>query len=320
MPQKILITGGAGFIGHQMIDYILQETDYELVVLDGLTYAGALDRITDLDSYKQHPTRVTFVHHNLRSPINEMVAEKIGPVDYIMHLAANSSVEHTIKHPEESVLDNVLGTVNLLQYARDAKPKKFFYFSTDEVYGPAPEGVNFDEEAPHKPSNPYAAGKAAGEDYAHAFFVTYGVPVVITNTMNVFGFRQHSEKFVPTVIRSVQTGATLPVYANSDKTKAGSRFWIFAYDVADAMLFLIDWGEPGQKYHIVGEERDNLDFAKEIAAVMGKPLNYEMVDFHTSRPGHDLRYGMSGTKLAELGWKHKFGITEAFKKIVASYA
>lgn len=328
--MKILLTGGAGFIGYQLLDYFLENTPHKFIVLDGLTYAGNLNRITALDSYKKDTSRVKFVYHNLRAPINELVMKSIGDVDYIIHLAANSSVEDTIRNPEDSVLDNVMATVNVLQFARRVwgltKPgaipppgKLMLYFSTDEVYGPAPEDINFGEEAPHRPSNPYSAGKAAGEDYCHAFHVTYKVPVCITNTMNVFGFDQHPEKFIPTVIRCVKNGNMLPVYGTADKTKAGSRFWIFAYDVADAVLFLLDKATPGEKYHIVGTERNNLELAQDIAASMGGELKYEIVDFHSSRPGHDLRYGMSGEKMAKMGWKLKFGLDGAFKKIIESY-
>ena len=318
--MKILVTGSCGFVGHQLVDYFLQKTDHEIIAMDGLTYAGSLERITSLESYRKDTSRVKFVHHNLRSPINEYAAEKIGEVDYILHLAANSSVEHTIKYPVESVLDNVLATVHVLEFARTQKNLKLMnYFSTDETYGPMPEGEDATEDYPHRPSNPYSAGKAGGEDYCLAYFTTYKVPVFITNTMNIVGYSQGGEKFVPSVIRCIKEGKTIPIYSNKEKTKAGSRFWIFAYDVADAILFLLDRAVAGERYHIVGTEKDNLDLAKEIAGLMSKELKYEMVNFHESRPGHDLRYGMSGEKMAKMGWKLKFGLTEAFEEIIKSY-
>ena len=313
---KVLVTGSAGFVAHQVIDYFLQHTDYEIVALDGLTYAGSLERITGLESYQREKDRVKFVYWNLRSPINEYAAEKIGQVDYILHLAANSSVEQTIKFPVESVFDNVLATVNVLEFARTQKNLKLMnYFSTDEVYGPAPEGVNFDENAPHRPSNPYSAGKAGGEDYCHAYYTTYQLPVFITNTMNCIGPSQHNEKYVPTIVRSIVNGETLKVYSDKEKQKAGSRFWIFVPDVASALLFLLDRASPGEKYHIVGIEKNNLDLAKEIAMIAGKDLKYEMHDFHSSRAGHDLRYGMSGEKLAKMGWK---STTQSFDESLKS--
>jgi dTDP-glucose 4,6-dehydratase len=319
MKQRILISGAAGFVGHQVVDYFLKNTSFDLVLLDGLTYAGSLERITSLESY--NPNRVRFVYHNLRSPINNLVSEKIGEVDFILHLAANSSVEYTIDHPIESVYDNVLGTVHMLEFARTQKNLKMMnYFSTDEVYGPASEGVNFDENAPHRPSNPYSAGKAAGEDYCHAYFTTYRLPVFITNTMNCIGPDQHPEKYIPTVVRCIMKDETLKVYSDKEKTKAGSRFWIFVPDVANALTFLLLNAKAGERYNIVGIEKDNLELAKEMAKIAGKELKYEMVDFHSSRPGHDLRYGMSGEKLAKMGWKSTTSsFNESLKKTVEWY-
>ena len=315
--KKVLITGIGGFVAYQIADYLLQNTDYQIIGLDGLTFAASLNRIVSLDSYKKDPSRIKFVYWNLRSPLNEYVSEQIGEVDYILHLAANSSVEHTIKFPVESVFDNVLATVNMLEFARKQKGLKMMnYFSTDEVNGPSSHGEYFDEQAPHRPSNPYSAGKAAGEDYCFAYINTYKVPVFITNTMNIVGSSQGKEKYVPTVIRCVKNGETLPVYSNREKTKAGSRFWISAYDVADAINFLLDKASPGEKYNIVGTEMDNLDLAQMIAKNIGKPLLYEMHDFHSSRPGHDLAYRMTGEKMKKMGWELKRGIEGEIKRIV----
>lgn len=321
MTDRVLVTGAAGFIGHQVVDAFLGLTDWDLVLLDGLTYAGNLNRITDLYTYQKNKERVTFVYHNLRAPINDLVSERIGDIDYIFHLAANSSVEFTLMNPLITVYDNVFATVNVLEFARKEKDLKLMnYFSTDEVYGPVKNPSDgFDENAPHRPSNPYSAGKAAGEDYCHAWYVTYHTPVFISNAMNVFGFNQHPEKYIPTVIRHVQAGTSLPVYSSAGGKVAGSRYWIFAYDVADALLFLANRAEAGQKYHIRGTWMDNLDLAKKIAERVGKPLNYEMYDFHSSRPGHDLHYGLTDTKMQMMGWKLKYGIDEGLDMIIPSY-
>lgn len=318
---RVLITGAAGFIGHQVVDSFLKNTNWDLVLLDGLSYAGNLNRITDLVSYTNGRNRVNFVYHNLRAPINDLVSERIGSVDYIFHLAANSSVEFTLGNPLITVYDNVMATVNMLEFARRQEDLILMnYFSTDEVYGPVKNpGDGFDEEAPHKPSNPYSAGKAAGEDYAHAWHVTYGTPVFITNAMNVFGYSQHPEKYIPTVIRHVKNGTTLPVYSTSNGKVAGSRYWIFAYDIADALMFLSNNAKAGEKYHIKGTWMDNLDLAKKIASKIGKPLKYEMYDFHSSRPGHDLHYGLSDTKMEKMGWKLKYGIDEGLDMIIPTY-
>jgi dTDP-glucose 4,6-dehydratase len=315
--MSILLSGGAGFLGRHVVEYFLEHTKEDLVLIDSLTYAGNLNRITSLKNYD--PLRVKFVYHNLRSPINKLVKGYIGDdVEYIYHLAANSSVEFTLLNPEITVMDNVMATVNMLEFARGCESlKEMDYFSTDEVYGPVPKpGDGFDEEAPHKPSNPYSAGKAAGECYAHAWRVTYGLPVYITNTMNIFGFDQHPEKYIPTVIRHCKNGTELPVYSSANGKVAGSRYWIFAYDVADALLFLRDKAKPGEKYHIVGNWMDNLELAKLIAKKMGKPLKYKMFDFHSSRPGHDLHYGLTDTKLGKMGWKLRYGINEGLEAIL----
>lgn len=316
---SVLMTGGCGFVGHQVVDYFLQRTGWRIIILDGLTYAGNLNRVTDLESYDKK--RVKFVYHNLRSPINELVAARIGEVDYIFHLAANSSVELTIKYPLESIYDNVLGTVNILELARRQKNLKLLnYFSTDETLGPVEKpGDGFPENAPHKPSNPYAAGKAAGEDYCHAYYVTYKIPVFITRAMNIFGFNQHGEKFIPKVIKSVLNEEPLPIYVDKCGKKAGSRYWIFAYDVASALLFLSKKAKPGEVYHIVGNWYDNLSLAKKIAEKIGKPLRYEMFDFHSSRPGHDLHYGLKDTKMKKLGWKLKIGVEEGLNLVIPKY-
>jgi dTDP-glucose 4,6-dehydratase len=318
MSKKVLITGACGFVGGHILEYFLDKTDWNFVIIDKLSYAGRLSRIRNLSNYSEK--RVRFVWHDLSAPINDFVKQEIGKIDFIIHMAANSSVEDTIKYPLRSVYDNVLATVNLLEYAKVVKPKLFNYFSTDEVYGPAPLNHNFDEQSWHRPSNPYSAGKAASEDYCYAYFITYGVPIFITNTMNVFGENQHPEKFIPTVIRKVASGETLPVYSNKAKTKAGSRFWIHGKAVADGLLFLLNGkAKPGERYHIVGTEKNNLDLAKKIAKIIGKPLKYKMYDFHTSRPGHDLRYGMNGEKMAKMGWCLPYTIDEYLEQTVKSY-
>jgi dTDP-glucose 4,6-dehydratase len=192
------------------------------------------------------------------------------------------------------------------------------YFSTDEVFGPAPEGVSYKEWDRYRSGNPYAASKAGGEELCLSFENTYKVPVAVTHTMNVIGERQHPEKFLPSTIRKVLTGDTVIIHANKDKTKAGSRFYIHARNVASAMLFLIDRAVPGEKYNIVGEkEVDNLALAQAIADNVGRELKYEMVDFHSSRPGHDLRYALCGDLMKEMGWKIPMAFEESLKRTVA---
>jgi dTDP-glucose 4,6-dehydratase len=317
MSKTILITGGAGFIAHHVIDKVLRETDWNVVTLDRLDFSGNLNRLKEVvETYPiQVQKRVKVVHHDLKAELNPMIRAAIGKVDYIAHLAAGSHVDRSIDYPMEFVLDNVVGTCNILEFARTQDNlEKFVYFSTDEVFGPAPAGVNYGENDRYNSTNPYSASKAGGEELAVAFENTYKLPVIITHTMNVFGERQHPEKYIPLCIKRARDGELISIHSDPSKTKAGSRHYIHAADVADALMFLLpidvsgfekDYGGAKcQKFNIVGAtEMDNLELARFIADVQGKTLNYEMVDFHSARPGHDLRYALSGKKMKDLGWQ-----------------
>lgn len=243
---------------------------------------------------------------------------EIGQVDYILHIGAETHVDNSIEDPEPFVRSNVLGTMHLLNFARKQPNLKWFvYFSTDEVFGPAPEGVKYKEWDRYNSGNPYAASKAGGEELALAYANTYKLPLFITHTMNCYGERQHPEKFIPKVIKSVLKGETVTIHADQTKTKAGSRFYIHCRNVADALLFLLDHAEQREKYNIVGEkEIDNLELAKFIAKVVGKPLKYELTDFHSQRPGHDLRYALDGDKLKSMGWEPPKTIEDSLKKTI----
>jgi len=317
MSKKILITGGAGFIAHHLIDEILSKTDWEIITLDRLDFSGNLNRLNEVVS--SYPTdiqkRVTVIHHDLKAELNQEIISSIGKVNYICHLAAGSHVDRSISHPLEFVMDNVVGTAHILDYARKQDNlDQFVYFSTDEVFGPAPKGINFKENDRYNSTNPYSATKAGGEELVVAYENTYGLPAFITHTMNVFGERQNVEKYIPMVIKKVRDGNEVTVHADSNKKIPGSRHYIHAKDVADALLFLLNYdlskfkpdetGAKCQKFNIVGKnEINNLELAEFIASVQKKPLNYQLVDFHSSRPGHDLRYALDGTKMLEMGWE-----------------
>ena len=266
----------------------------------------------------------------MKSDINPWIRKEIGSVDIILHLAAGSHVDRSIDYPMEFVLDNVVGTANILEYARLINEvntlDRFIYFSTDEVFGPAPQGVDYKENDRYNSTNPYSATKAGGEELAVAYENTYNMPIYITHTMNVFGERQHPEKFIPMCIKKVRDGETVTIHADKTKKIPGSRHYIHAEDVAEAIYFIltnklekeIDFGGAKcPKFNIVGsEELDNLELAKIIAESQGKKLNYEMVDFHSSRPGHDLRYSLSGEKMKKLGWQPSIKLTERIKQVV----
>jgi dTDP-glucose 4,6-dehydratase len=238
-------------------------------------------------------------------------------------------VDRSIEFPMEFVMDNVVVTTNLLQYARTLKNlDRFVYFSTDDVFGPAPPGVNYLEYDRYNSTNPYSASKAAAEEICVAFENTYKLPIVVTHTMNVFGERQHPEKFIPMVIQKARDGELVTVHSDPSRTIAGSRHYIHAKDVADGLMFILenlqDYKHTGDyggakcpKFNLVGpEEIDNLALAQMIAGAVGKELQYEMTDFHSSRPGHDLRYALSGELLKSLGWEPKIKFSERVKEVV----
>ena len=325
--KRALVTGGAGFIAHHLISQILKGTDWEVVTLDRLDFSGNLNRLQDIlaEFSPEDRSRVKVVFHDLKAAINPLIAADIGRVDYILHLAAGSHVDRSIEYPMEFVMDNVVATCNILDYARGLDHlERFVYFSTDEVFGPAPNGINYLENDRYNSTNPYSATKAGGEELAVAFENTYGLPVYITHTMNVFGQRQHPEKYIPMCIKRVRDGETITIHSDPTKKIPGSRHYIHAEDVADALLFLLGknvesytWGGAKcPKFNIVGaEELNNLQLAQLIADAQGKELKYEMVDFHSARPGHDLRYALSGEKMRAMGWQPK-DIRDRVKEVV----
>ena len=332
MSKKILITGGAGFIAHHVIDKILSTTDWHIVTLDRLDFSGNLNRLNEVVmSYPESERkRVRVIHHDLKAEINPEIAASIGTVDLISHLAAGSHVDRSISYPLEFVMDNVVGTAHILDYARKLENlERFAYFSTDEVFGPASAGIDYKENDRYNSTNPYSATKAGGEELAVAYENTYKLPIYITHTMNVFGERQHPEKFIPMTIKNARDGNMVTIHSDRDKKIPGSRHYIHAKDVADGMLFLLQnqdkidnlekdyGGAKCPKFNLVGPvEWDNLTLAQKIAMAQNKELKYKMVDFHSSRPGHDLRYALDGTLMKELGWEPKVSIDERISQVV----
>ena len=341
--KTIILTGACGFIGSHFVEFFLKETDFNIVVLDKLSYASqGFDRLRDIDCFDE--TRVKIFAVDLQEPLSFGVKQEIGEVDYIINLASESHVDNSISNPTEFIMNNVKLVLNMLEWAKELKSlQKFVQFSTDEVYGPAPDEILYEEGDRFNPSNPYSASKAAQECICMSYANTYKLPIVITNTMNVIGERQHSEKFVPLCIKKILTGETIQIHANKDKTKAGTRFYIHARNVAKAVYFILtETSETlnthnvnSGKFHIVGEkELDNLELAKMIAnyvlnEVVKQPelekvfanqnFKYELTDFHSSRPGHDLRYGMSGSKLRAQGFEFPKTLEDSLKKTVEWY-
>lgn len=318
--MRILVTGGAGFLGHHVVDHFMRQTDADIVVLDKLTYASnGFDRLRDSEAYDSK--RTTILAADFREPLSPGVCQEIGAVDYIIHLGGETHVDNSIGDSTPFTLSNVLGTQRVLDFARTLPDLKLMIFiSTDEVFGVALGDKRYKETDQCNPRNPYSATKMGAECLCMAYHNTYGVPVIRTPSMNLFGERQATEKYLPMTIRNVMEGNTVIIHASPDKKTSGSRFYIHCRNWASAAHFLLDKGVPGERYNIVGEkEVTNLELAQTIADVVGKPLKYEMVDFHSSRPGHDLRYALDGSKLAALGWAPPVGFEASLRKTILWY-
>jgi len=324
-PKNLLLTGGCGFVGSHLVEGVLKQTDWNIIVLDCLTYAGNLNRLTDISVWEKEKNRVKFVWHDLRAPISEIVSKMIGKVDIIWHLAAESHVERSLQDAIPFAMSNVVGTTHLLEWIKKENPEtKTIVFSTDEVFGAAPKGKYFKEDESFKPSNPYSASKAGAEMMAYAFAHSFKLPIFIVRSMNIFGERQDPEKFIPKTIRAILKGEKVVIHGLPGNIS--SRCWIHAREVCNAMLFLTEKGESEQFYHIVGEERNVLELAQKIAKIIrGKELMYDLkeglgeisfIDFHQTRPGHDLRYALDGTKLKEMGFQYTMTLDKSIEKMV----
>lgn len=318
--KTFLLTGGAGFIGHHFCEHLYKSygNDCRLILLDKLNYSGSLDRLRDINCYPNMNIQVLTA--DFSRPIPEGMLPELSEVTHILHLGAETHVDRSIENPEPFIQSNILGTHFMLELARKLpKLQKFYYFSTDEVFGPAylPEG--FSEYDRLYPTNPYAATKASGEMLCLAYHNTYKLPIVITRTMNVFGERQHPEKFIPLCISKIINGEKIFIHSDKTRTVPGSRQYIHARNVAAAYTFIIENGKK-DTYHIIGElEVDNLSVASLIASYLDKPLNYELIDFHSSRPGHDLRYALEDNNLKNEGFLIPKTFKESLEKTVDWY-
>lgn len=314
---NVLITGGCGFIGHHFVEYLMRKTLCNIYVIDMLSYASfGFDRLKDNGTYYQ--PRVKCISYNLAHKLSEGVKKELGDINIIIHLAAETHVDNSIKDPVNVIFNNIMSTTHMLEYARELKNLQlFFYFSTDEVYGPALNNTSFKEWDCHNPTNPYSASKSGGENICLAYKNTYNIPIMIVNVMNVFGERQHSEKFIPHCIKSILEGNKILIHSYPNLTQSGTRYYIHAQNVASAVLFLIRNGKIGEKYNIAGQEEiSNLDMAMKIAEILNKELKYELINFHESRPGHDLRYSLDGKKLKEMGWSPPRDFNSSLKQTI----
>lgn len=314
--MNILVTGGLGFIGSHFVEHIYRNTDMNIYIIDKLSYASkGFDRLRSMGLYNN--SRITVFTCDLIQPLTVGVMKELGDIHYIIHMASETHVDNSIQNPIHCISNNIECTLNILEYARKLSSLKLFiYFSTDEVYGSAPVNKSFIETDRRNPSNPYSASKSAAEQIVVSYYNTFQVPFIIMNVMNVFGERQHVEKFIPKVIQHLLHNKEIGIHVDQDK-HAGSRHYIHARNISDAVLFLLHQGTIGETYNISGHEIDNLQLAQTIADILGKPLNYKLVQYDKNRPGHDIRYALDDSKLKELGWKQPLPFAFTLSKTIA---
>ena len=331
--KKVLLTGVGGSIAVHVLAHIFTNTDFEIVGIDSFQHKGWIDKIkVIINDHPEWKDRLTLFVQDLAIPFSPIITKRLGKVDYIINMASLSDVEASIQDPVPFIQNNINLAINMLEYARKAKPKVFIQISTDEVYGPVANkndnGVK--EWSAMLPSNPYAASKACQEMIAISYWRTYGVPVIITNTMNNFGEMQQPSKFPVMVQRWIANGEKVIIHGEhrGDKVEIGSRSYIHSRNFADALLFILqklpphlhtpDVVDKPDRYNIAGDlQLDNLELAKLIAKLMGKEdFEYEVVDVHTLRPGHDRHYCLSREKLEGLGWKPPMSFEESLKNTI----
>jgi len=327
--MKLLVTGGAGFIGSALIRHIIQNTHDSVVNVDKLTYAGNLASLRDVENNPSYK----FIQGDIAdSNLTRKVLEKEHPTG-ILNLAAESHVDRSIDAPDDFIQTNIVGTYKLLSTALDywknldASQQEDFLFlhvSTDEVFGSlGPEGF-FSEETPYSPRSPYSASKAASDHLVRAFYHTYGLPTVITNCSNNYGPYQFPEKLIPLMIITALEGKPLPVYGDGGNI----RDWLYVQDHCEALLEVFEKGRPGETYNIGGHnEKTNLEVVHTLCGLLDslQPKEDEttyrdQITFVTDRPGHDRRYAIDATRIRnELGWKPRYSFREGIRETINWY-
>ncbi len=326
--KRVLLTGGGGAIGVHVLAHLLENTDWEIVLTDSFHHKGFYDRVMEvMKQNHRHMMRVDIIIHDLFAPFTPREIEKIGKIDYIVNLASRSDVGASIDDPLSFVKNNTDLMLTMLEYARQAKPEIFLHFSTDEVYGPAPvDSGGHKEWDAIVPSNPYSASKACQEAIAIAWWRSFNVPLIITNTMNNFGEMQAPSKFPAMIQQKIQKDEEITVHGTSDG-QIGTRYYLHSQNTADAILFILRNVEPrlhsaGEidrpvRLNIVGDKQvSNLKMVQIIGELMKKEPKYKIVSFHEHNPGHDLHYGLNGEALAALGWKSPSTFEESMLKTI----
>lgn len=347
--MRVLLTGASGFVGSHVLRHVLTHTDWDVVCPVSFRHKGLPARVASAVCDTDWADRVQMVHWDMRAPADPLTLHMLEGCDVIWNVASESHVDRSIAHPADFVQNNVSLMLNVLEVARAIGPRLLLQMSTDEVYGPAYGDHRHAEWEAAVPSNPYSASKAAQEAICVSYWRTYGVPVVITNTMNIIGEMQDGEKFLPMIIRKLRDGQPVTVHTAPDGTP-GSRFYLHARNLADAWLYLTrryteddvtartfggediritqgparyaDGAQRPDRFHIVGErEVDNTELVRMVGQIMGLSDSYvraliEPVSFHSSRPGHDLRYALDGSKIASLGWTAPVSLEKSLERTV----
>jgi len=328
--NKVLITGGAGFIGSNYAIMAVTETNYEIFVLDSLTYAANLDNLLAVSEAKNYH----FIEGDIcdKALVNSLFKEH--KFDRVIHFAAESHVDNSIANPGAFIDTNIVGTFNLLQAAYstwmegpnqmkdDFKNARFLHVSTDEVYGTLGETGLFTEETPYAPNSPYSASKASSDFLVRSYFHTYAMPVVTTNCSNNYGPHQHKEKLIPTIIRKAIAGEAIPIYGDGKNV----RDWLYVKDHCTGIRLAVEKGKLGETYNIGGRnERENIYIAHTICDILDtikpkKDSYRDQITYVKDRPGHDFRYAIDASKIEdELGWKAKENFESGIKKTVEWY-
>lgn len=328
MMKRILITGGAGFIGSNFVHFLLEnEPEAEIINLDNLTYSGHIENLVDIDSSNYHFIKGDICDFDL---IKQVIRD--NKIDIVVHFAAETHVDRSIDSPGQFIQTNIVGTYNLIENCREIwketggyNNKRFHHVSTDEVFGMlGPADPAFSETTPYSPNSPYAASKASSDHLVRAYYRTYGLPITISNCSNNYGPYQFPEKLIPLVILNAISGKNLPVYGDGQQI----RDWLFVEDHCKAIYTILNEGVVGETYNIGGNNQlPNLEIIKKICAILDRYMpespnvpHQKLIQFVPDRPGHDWRYDINSQKIqSDLGWKPAYDLESGLQKTVDWY-